>query len=120
MEREASTSQSVESVIVDLPWRVSLSFNVSQIGRRGSQSFFVRSSAWERCEAVGTVSHYFEVTRPIDLKRSGLPVLRSVPAAKSEAARPCGLPRRSLSLSCQAGIFQLRASSEALVIEELR
>src|SRR5215218_7127420 len=38
-----------------LPYRVSLSFNVSQVGPK-PPSFCDRSSTWEQCEAAATVS----------------------------------------------------------------
>ena len=86
-EREASTSRSVVSAIEDLPWRVSLSFNVSQIGPEAPMLL-------REVFGVGTVRgrrdgvFYFEITRPNDLEDEGIPLLRAVPVAWSEGERP--------------------------------
>jgi LAGLIDADG endonuclease len=55
-----------------LPWRVSLSFNVSQIGQEAPQllrSVFGAGTVRGRRDGV----FYFEVTRPIDLKHRVFP-----------------------------------------------
>src|SRR6267378_270980 len=68
-----------------LPWRVSLSFNVSQIGPEAPQLL-------RRVFGVGTVRgrgdgvYYFEITRSVELG-AGFPFLRAVSAAGSEAER---------------------------------
>ena len=62
-----------------LPFRVSLSFNVSQVGPEAPsllKSVFGAGTTRARGDGVW----YFEVTKPAELESKGLPVLRSLPA----------------------------------------
>lgn len=93
-----------------LPWRVSLSFNVSQIGEEAPEllrSVFGVGTVRGRSDGV----FYFEVTKPTDLKQRVFPFFdRSSCAVQSGTTWRSSV--RSLNLSCQAGTFQLRASSK--------
>jgi len=91
-----------------LPWRVSLSFNVSQIGRELPEllrTVFGVGTVRDRGDGV----HYFEVTRPLELFERVFPFSSGF----SYAVRKKGILRffvRSPSSSCQVGTCRLRAS----------
>ncbi len=74
-----------------LPWRVSLSFNVSQIGSAAPN--FLRDTF-----GVGTVRgrgdgvFYYEVTKPADLEARVFPFFEFFPLQWLEGSRPGGLP----------------------------
>jgi len=74
-----------------LPWRVALSFNVSQVGNELPellQSTFGVGTVRDRGDGV----HYFEVTRPSQLVERVFPFFDRFSAERVKERRPCGLP----------------------------
>jgi hypothetical protein len=108
MEREASTSQSVESVTVDFHG-ASRCRSTCRRSVKKHLCFSVRSSALGRCEAVVTVS---------STTRSPSQSISKSGSSRSSIGSYCevrsreifGSSGRSLNLSCQADICQQRVS----------
>src|SRR5947208_9023998 len=75
-----------------LPWRVSLSFNVSQVGPE-APSFLRQTFGVGTVRGRGDGVFYFEVTTPSALEDTGLPVLRAVSTTRSQGDRSRDLPR---------------------------
>ncbi len=94
-----------------LPWRVSLSFNVSQIGPELPEllrSVFGVGTVRGRGDGV----FYFEVTRPGALAERVFPFFERFPL-RSPKRTDLAIFRRSLSSSSQAGTVRRRASERS-------
>jgi hypothetical protein len=93
-----------------LPWRVSVSFNVSQIGEEAPallRDIFGVGTVRGRGDGV----FYFEVTKPSALKERIFPFFERFHCG-ARSGKTSRSSARSRSSSCQAGIFQPRASSK--------
>ena len=73
-----------------LPWRVSLSFNVSQLGPE-SPRFLRDVFGVGTVRARGDGVYYFEVTRPDDLHNHVFPFFERFRSTWAEGSRPGGL-----------------------------